>query len=436
MAKTYDLIVVGGGPGGLMAAKIAAEDGLNVLLIERKRNITEINRACAQIFYTRKLSRVIGGSERGEAHSDGYIEPVSVEVETEKTRFHFPIPGFTIDYTGPLRPYLNWIHFSPSGYPIYKYKLNDRPWAFYYNKEIFVAELLADAEKAGAEIWSDTIALGAENTPTGIKVQVRRKTGEETLEARTAIAADGLQSRIVDSLGLNKTRRPFGASNWSILHYIMEGVETGLPESAWLSWIVPSINPGSYIAIGQWSDNRNVLSTVSSSSLSCEASFDTFMKDPRYAHMFRKAKIVKKEAFSLPHPMLTPIMEPVAGNVVVVGDAGTHIEAWIQGAVACGYQAVKAIEKELNGQNGYLNYIDWWQRAFYCTSQFSSVFKNISGFFSPWARICTDEEVDYLYSLFQDRLGMPEMLVINNLELIKGDRPELYKKITKGVPIA
>ena len=42
----YDLIVVGGGPGGLMAAKTAAEDGLKVLLIERKRNITEIKRAC------------------------------------------------------------------------------------------------------------------------------------------------------------------------------------------------------------------------------------------------------------------------------------------------------------------------------------------------------------------------------------------------------
>ena len=39
-----DLIVVGGGPGGLMAAKTAAEDGLKVLLIERERNITEINR--------------------------------------------------------------------------------------------------------------------------------------------------------------------------------------------------------------------------------------------------------------------------------------------------------------------------------------------------------------------------------------------------------
>jgi len=44
--KKYDLIVVGGGPAGLMAAKTAAEDGLKVVLIERKGNITETNRAC------------------------------------------------------------------------------------------------------------------------------------------------------------------------------------------------------------------------------------------------------------------------------------------------------------------------------------------------------------------------------------------------------
>ena len=49
------------------------------------------------------------------------------------------------------------------------------------------------------------------------------------------------------------------------------------------------------------------------------------------------------------------------------------------------------------------------------------------------SRICSDEEVDYIYSLFQGRLGVPEMVVANNLELIKDKRPELYEKLTKGV---
>ena len=38
----HDLLVIGGGPEGLMAAVTAANDGLKVML-ERKRNVTEIN---------------------------------------------------------------------------------------------------------------------------------------------------------------------------------------------------------------------------------------------------------------------------------------------------------------------------------------------------------------------------------------------------------
>ena len=47
----YDLIVVGGGPGGLMAAKTAAEDGLKVLLIERRKKFADFRRSCLQLAY-------------------------------------------------------------------------------------------------------------------------------------------------------------------------------------------------------------------------------------------------------------------------------------------------------------------------------------------------------------------------------------------------
>jgi flavin-dependent dehydrogenase len=46
MNKSFDLIVIGAGPTGLMAAKVAGENGLRVVLIEKKPAIPEMQRAC------------------------------------------------------------------------------------------------------------------------------------------------------------------------------------------------------------------------------------------------------------------------------------------------------------------------------------------------------------------------------------------------------
>jgi len=437
MAKKYDLIVVGGGPGGLMAARTAAEDGLKVLLIERKRNITEINRACTRSFFTHLLSLAPGvDSELGQPYHDGYIDPVSVEVGPEKTRFHFPVPGFSIDYTGPLRPYINWVSISPSGHQILGYKLNDRPWGFYIEKETFVAQLLTLAEKAGVEVWSEATGLAAENTGDGVQVRVSRKAGEETLEARAAIAADGLQSRIVESLGINQTRQGLGSVQYAYLQYVMEGIETDLPQSAWLTWSIPSLNPWAFPGIGaacitQWADNMNILGTLALGRISPEMVLDKFMKHPRWSGMFRHARIVKKEGMGMSGKMLGPVKEPVAGNVVIIGDAGAPVESWIQGAVASGYMAAKSIKRELNGQKGYPDYMGWWQKAFFFNDP--DYLKTVGSAFSrPLSKICTDEEMDFIYELFQGRLGIPEMMVARNLKLIQSKRPELYEKLTRG----
>jgi flavin-dependent dehydrogenase len=52
MAERYDLIVIGAGPAGLMAAQTAAKGGLNVLLLEQKTTITSIGRTCVSRLIT------------------------------------------------------------------------------------------------------------------------------------------------------------------------------------------------------------------------------------------------------------------------------------------------------------------------------------------------------------------------------------------------
>jgi len=399
----YDIAIIGAGPAGLMAAKTAAENGLKVVLVDRKKNITEINRACLQVFYIKWIS------------PDAYIEPVSVENTLTGTKFHFHGPGFTIDYNGPLKPYCNAVWISPSGINVYAFK-NDL-FGFYYDKEHFLAGLLEEVQKRGVEVKAATSALGAENTPEGVKVFLRDSGGDKILEARTGIAADGINSRIVETLGMNKARKFFGPMSFVAAY--MEGIEPDVlgHETGWLSVNVPSV-PEARLGVGLYTgDLKWVMGDV-----------ETQKKFPTRAHWFKRARVVKTTATV--YNRRTSIREPVNGNFMIIGDAATPQEAWIQGAVACGYQAVKAIIKERNGQNGYQEYVHWWQKAFY---------HNDPGYFK--AKIChyalnsccNDEEVDYIYDVLKEQRVVPTLAFARKPEIIKKDRPELYKKVTQSI---
>jgi len=399
----YDVIVVGGGPGGLMAAKTAAEDGLKVLLVERKKKLAEVNRACLQIFYLRWVC------------PDEYLEPVSVENTLDGTKFHFHGPGFSVDYKGPLKPYLNAVWVSPSGYRVYPFK--NELFGFYYEKESLLAGLLASAEKAGVELMSGTLALGMENTPDGVKVFVRGGNGTKTLEARKAIAADGFMAKMAGTLGLNEERRVY-AQLAKGFGYYMTGVEPDIPghETGWVSVNMPSV-PEARVGIGlQTGDLKWVM-----------GSYRSLMKIPRYASWFRNAQLVRTTAFA--GTMRSPIREPEAGNVMIIGDAACA-EAWIQGAIACGYKAVKAIVKELDGQDGYTEYNAWWQKAFYFHDP--GYFKRVTSHHAL-NLICNDEEVDYIYKLFENERVVPTLEIARNPALIKDDNPALYEKVTKSL---
>jgi len=418
----YDVIIIGGGPAGLMAAKTAAEDGLKVLLIERKKVITDIDRLCCH-FATISFS-VMGKQSK----KYGYLEPLNLEVGTDKTRVHFPGPGFSIDYNGPLRPYLRWIYVSPSGYRIRREK-EDRFFGFSWSKEALLAGILSEAEKAGAEVLTETLALGAENTPDGVKLRMRTKSGEQTLEARKAIAADGWGSKIVDSLGLNKDRQVTSGRSLRAFGYMLEGVETELRLNSWLQFTIPSLNPAGNIWMVMMTGDGNLVGTAEVNGISPVEALDKFMKLPAFAPWFRNARVVGKRAIAggAEHVQLPPLIEPVAGNVLIISDA-CGIEATNPGAIACGYLAAKATLKELNGQKGYPEYTDWYQKSF---ENLDPTYKKAAARFMVLNAVCSDDDVDYLYSILQGQVGLPPFLVAQNLEQIKNERPELYQKLKK-----
>jgi flavin-dependent dehydrogenase len=420
----YDLIVVGGGPAGLMAARTASEDGLKVLLIERKKDITENNRTDVAIFYWKFLV------------PDSYIEPIMVEIGTGKTlvdigagrpgvRFRYLVPGFSFDYHGPVLPYYNFINISPVGYQVYS--LKDELWGFHYSKEVVLADLLASVEKAGAEVLTGTLALGAENTPGGARLRVQTKTGERTLEAKRVIAADGVDSTIVESLGLNKDRQQLPATE--IVGYILEGVEVeaSIPGgSSWLSFLIPSISRGG-ILLGLHAEGGN---TNLKHLLGQASALEEFMKHSRYAPWFRNARLVRKTGVHMAQRTPTLLKEVAAGNILIIGDAISN-ESWIQGAIACGYQGAKATLKELNGQKGYAEYIEWLEKAFAFWA-YPQHFR-LKTMHNLLKMVCSDEEIDFIFRILQGRVEHPPFVIAENPEIVRAERPALYERLKKAI---
>jgi flavin-dependent dehydrogenase len=418
----YDVIIIGGGPGGLMAARTAAESGLKVILIERKRKITDTSRTDVSIFYFKFLI------------PDAYVEPVKVEIgasgglmaeKAPRTRFIFP-QNFSVDYTGLLVPYYNFINFSPSGHQVYS--LKNEFWGFYYSREVFLADLLSEVGRVGAEVLTETLALGIENTPEGVKVRVRGRSGEQTLEGRKAIVADGVISKMVESMGLNENRSLLGMRIKSV-SYVLEGVDVPneVPDyCSWLTFTIPSIKRGSTI----WLCNHSERDKINLKQLGGGNAIELnkFMQDSAYAPWFRHASVVRKTGFSIAPQTL--LRKPVTGNALVVGDAAIGNETWIQGAVASGYQGGKAVLKELNGQDGYSGYTEWLQQAF-AVFAFNDHFKLKNAHYILSAT-CSDEEIDYIYSRYKGEVGHPAFKIAENPEMIKDERPELFGRLKKA----
>ena len=277
---------------------------------------------------------------------------------------------------------------------------------------------------------TETAALGAENTPDGVKARVRTKSGEQTLEARKAIAADGTGSSIVESLSLNEKRQVLSMPRRGkgTVVYILEGVETEYRLNSWLNFTIPDLSRGDFF-MWMMAGDRNRVGTAELGDISPVEAIDKFMKLPAFAPWFRHARVVGKVATAggAEHVTLPPIREPVVGKVLITSDAG-RIEATNPGAIACGYQAAKATLKELNGQKGYPEYTNWWLKSF---AGFIPVYKKSAARFMALNVVCSDGEVDYIHSVLQGQVGIPTDLVGQNLEQIKAERPELYQKLKR-----
>lgn len=164
MKKEYDIIVVGAGPAGSMAARFAAEKGVSVLMLEKDRDVGYPVRC---------------GEAVSKAGVEEFIKPDPRWVATTISKFSFIAP----DGTEVI------LSFGEAGYVL--------------ERRIFDYELARTAANAGAEILTRAYVNGLifdEGKVAGVKYEHMGE--QKEIKSKIVIAADGVESRVGRWAGL------------------------------------------------------------------------------------------------------------------------------------------------------------------------------------------------------------------------------------------
>jgi flavin-dependent dehydrogenase len=411
---TYDVAIIGAGPAGLMAALRSAQLGLKVLLLEKFDDISRIRRACCQQFVM-----------------DENYESENIRVEAE--RIVFPANGFEVAYTGPQHAITDTYFTSPAGHAVHFSYPDKRPIAIKFDKGLLLQGLLEKCLKAGVEYQPETLVTNAADRGTHVELSVSRHRTKETMTAKKIIAADGVNSRTVQSLGMNECRPCFATALCII--YSLEHVREFDPTA--MRWHMGR----AYHSFGPVildpslrGDAIADLVVMGSAQLRPEQIFKDFTTRGPCARMYEQSRVVDKTGCTVKaYPSL---MTPHKGNCLAIGDAAAYVEVEVQGGLMCGYHAAGAVADELEDRGGFSRYTQWWQKSFEFNSE--QALRVAQGY----ALVPTyeDEEIDYLFGLVEDRVldgaygqyKAPRLMwdaIFEHRDRIARERPGLHEKI-------
>lgn len=320
-AKKFDLIIVGAGPAGAMAAKTAGEMGITTALLERKSEIARINRSCTE---------ALGVNE--EAFGEFFY------FEDSDRKLCFPRNGFTVNYRGPYANLYGFHIYTPGGNrvdmgdcAVQKKLGNAGRVGIVIDKGELIRGILEQTRNSHVEVFSNSNLCAIR--VTGDSVMVSTTAGNDFIGSYL-IAADGVNSRIVRYLGLNKGRKFLGT--YSVASWDIEGVEPSDPDA-----MVSVLGLDTSISLCRRPEDGlyHVSSGGYDPSLDHEAGLKKFMAEPAFAPWFKNAKGVKRItacASSIYEPLKTVCIDR---RILIAGDAFWRQETSIIGALMPGRKA-------------------------------------------------------------------------------------------------
>jgi flavin-dependent dehydrogenase len=419
MTKRFDLVVVGAGPAGLMAARTAAENGLSVALLERKTDIP-------------KVRRLDGGAIGVNEYLFGQMTLFNPQLK----QFSFPTSGFSVPYNGPYSNIYGFQLHSPGGkrllfgdWEAAALRGDEVRVGISMDKGLLLQGLLDDCRKCGVEVFSGTNVTAINKD----KASVCLTGNGQPFEGTFVIAADGVNSRIARILGFNKERRFKGTARY--VTWIVDGDIPADPGS--FNFIITE--KGIFSIYPDYKQDVFHVNTFNTdTTLDLNASIQYFMtQDPTYACWFKKA--AKIDAISCVVNLLSPIKDPFRDNTLLIGDAAWVMEFSNMAALCNGWKAGNAVTLALVDKHydrtGLGDYFEWWEKSFY--DPFGK-FDFGMGAGEPQDYL-TGEEIDYLVDLVKEPLpATMNFFTLFNLigttyaglmPVIKQERPEVMERL-------
>jgi flavin-dependent dehydrogenase len=413
MTKRYDLVIVGAGPGGAMAAKTAGENGLKTVLLERKINPADIKRGCAMMF---------------SVESD-YCFAERMFYNDKNKKMIFPVNGFTVDYSGPTRNFYAWHFYAPDGktrLELGNYEENIKKaglgrLSFVFDEGICIDGLMKEALKNGVDVLTGVNASGIEETAEGVKVTANG----DAFKGTFVIGADGTSSRIAQLMGFNKDRTFYGSS--SGLTYYLTGLTVPHSEAIISATCFKpnASSPTIFMLIpSPYSENEYWLS------IRTQEDFEYVTKESTFSGWFPDVKVTRLRSYVT--SLWSPVSEPYKNRVILVGDSAWFGEAEITGSMMCGWKAANAVTVALRNnkpdRKGVINYIEWWKKSYPEFDDYRNFLMLI-----PFRLMFSEEELKYLYGLFKKplRSTLKAYLVVR---LIKSALEPMIPQIQKEMP--
>lgn len=303
----YDVIVVGGGPGGSVAARKCAQKGYRTLLVEKKRLPRE--KVCTGMVMGVWAHEIIE-QEFGKIPPEVLVRPHVLSGHM----LHFPgVEPRVIEWTMPIA----W----------------RKDLDFWMNQK---------AGEQGVEIWDRARVVGVHQRGDQCRVMINRAGDQQTLGARFVIGADGGTSAVRKSLfpGL---KVPYFVA----MRQCHEGSVD--MEKDYFHWFFPRSRPSPRFDIIHKGD----VFLIEGGGIRDlrEEIHQTLIRlgfDPSTRPLWRDACLVP----GLHKALISGAFSPASGNVLLIGDAASLIfpitYEGIGPAMKSGLLAAQAIEEATN----------------------------------------------------------------------------------------